>query len=79
MPYIEGETLRDKLDREKQLGVEESVQDREGRGRRSRLRAPAGRDPPRHQAGQHPAARRQARGGGLRDRTGREQQQAVAG
>jgi eukaryotic-like serine/threonine-protein kinase len=25
MPYIEGETLRDKLDREKQLGVEESV------------------------------------------------------
>ena len=25
MPYIDGETLRDKLDREKQLGVEESV------------------------------------------------------
>ncbi|MDH3208710.1 MAG: protein kinase, partial [Gemmatimonadota bacterium] len=25
MPYIEGETLRDKLDREKQLGIEESV------------------------------------------------------
>jgi eukaryotic-like serine/threonine-protein kinase len=25
MPYVEGETLRDKLDREKQLGVEESV------------------------------------------------------
>jgi serine/threonine-protein kinase len=25
MPYVDGETLRDKLDREKQLGVEESV------------------------------------------------------
>jgi hypothetical protein len=25
MPYIEGETLRDKLDREKQLGVDESI------------------------------------------------------
>jgi serine/threonine-protein kinase len=25
MPYIEGETLRDKLDREKQLGIEEAV------------------------------------------------------
>ena len=25
MPYIDGETLRDKIDREKQLGVEESV------------------------------------------------------
>ena len=25
MPYIEGETLREKLDREKQLGVEESI------------------------------------------------------
>jgi len=26
MPYVEGETLRDRLDRERQLGVEESVQ-----------------------------------------------------
>ena len=25
MPYIEGETLREKLDREKQLGVDEAV------------------------------------------------------
>jgi serine/threonine-protein kinase len=25
MPYVEGETLRDKLDRETQLSVEESV------------------------------------------------------
>ncbi len=25
MPYIEGETLRDKLNREKQLGIEEAV------------------------------------------------------
>jgi serine/threonine-protein kinase len=26
MPYVEGETLRDKLDREKQLGIEEAVE-----------------------------------------------------
>jgi serine/threonine-protein kinase len=26
MPYVEGETLRDKIDREKQLGVEEAVE-----------------------------------------------------
>ena len=25
MPYIEGETLRDRIDREKQLGVKDSV------------------------------------------------------
>ncbi len=25
MPFIDGETLRDKLDREKQLGIEEAV------------------------------------------------------
>ena len=37
-----------------------------------RLRAPARRDPPRHQAREHPAARRPADGGGLRDRAGGE-------
>ena len=72
MPYVEGETLRDKLNRETQLGVEEAV-------RITREVADAldyahrhGRDPPGHQAGEHPAARRPADGGGLRDRAGGE-------
>ena len=42
------------------------------RGRRARLRPPARRDPPRHQAGEHPAARRPADGGRLRHRAGAE-------
>ncbi len=32
MPYIEGETLRGRIDREKQLPVNEAVTDRDGRG-----------------------------------------------
>ncbi len=35
MPFVDGETLRDKLDRETQLGVDESVTDRHGCGRRA--------------------------------------------
>ena len=72
MPYVEGETLRDKLDREKQLGVDEAVRIATRGGRRARLRAPARRHPPGHQAGEHPAARRPADGGRLRHRAGRE-------
>ena len=30
MPYVEGETLRDKMDRDKQLGVEETIRIAEG-------------------------------------------------
>ena len=72
MPFIEGETLRDKLNRETQLGVDEAVRIATRGGRRAGLRAPARRDPPRHQAGEHPAARRPADGGRLRDRAGGE-------
>ncbi len=70
MPFIDGETLRDKLDRETQLGIDEAVRITARRGRRARLRPPARRHPPRHQAGEHPAPRRPPDGGGLRDRAG---------
>ena len=45
-----------------------SGQDRARGRRRARLRAPARRDPPRHQAREHPAARRPRHGRRLRDR-----------
>jgi serine/threonine-protein kinase len=60
MPFIDGETLRDKLNRETQLSI------------RAGLRTPHRGDPPGHQAGEHPAARRPADGGGFRDRVGGE-------
>ncbi len=46
--------------------------DRARSGRRARLRAPARRDPPRHQAREHPAARRARDGDGLRHRARRQ-------
>ena len=68
MPYVEGETLRDRLTREKQLPVADALRITE-RGRRgARLRPPPRRDPPRHQAREHPAARRPGAGGRLRHR-----------
>ena len=61
MPYVEGESLRDRLRREKQLPVDEAVRIACEVAVGARLRAPARRDPPRHQAREHPAARRAAR------------------
>ena len=72
MPFIDGETLRSKLDRETQLGIDEAVKHRGRHRRRPRLRAPARRHPPRHQAREHPAPRRPADGGRLRHRAGAE-------
>ena len=72
MPYVEGETLRTKLDRETQLGVDETVQLVTRSGRRAGLRAPARRGAPRHQAGEHPDPRRPPDGGRLRHRAGGE-------
>ena len=46
--------------------------DRHRSRQRARLCPPARRDPPRHQAGEHPAARRAGPGRGLRDRPGGE-------
>ena len=68
MPFIEGETLRNKLNRETQLGIDEAVRIARDVARRARLRAPPRRHPPRHQAREHPAARRPPDGGRLRHR-----------
>ena len=68
MPFVEGESLRDRLRRERQLPVDEAAPDR-ARGRRgARLRPPARRRPPRHQAREHPALRGARAGGRLRHR-----------
>ena len=68
MPVMEGLTLRDRLQREPRLPVDEALRIAERGGRRPRLRAPARRGPPRHQAREHPAARRARRRRRLRDR-----------
>ena len=57
MPFVQGESLRDRLDREQMLPVDDALQvlvevaDALGRGARARRR------PPRHQAGEHPPRR----------------------
>ena len=61
MPFVEGESLRDRLKREKQLPVARRGADRDRDRRRPRLRPPARGDPPGHQARERPAARRRAR------------------
>jgi serine/threonine protein kinase len=50
MPYVEGETLRTRLEREGPLPVPEAVRICNRSGGGARLRAPARCDPPRHQA-----------------------------
>ena len=68
MPFIEGESLRDRLTREKQLPIADAIRIAD-RGRlRARLRPPPRRGPPRHQAGEYPAARRPGAGRRLRHR-----------
>ncbi len=71
MPYIEGETIREKLTRETQFAHRRSGTDHHRGRRRARLRPSPRRDPPRHQAGEHPAARWPADGDGLRHRARR--------
>ena len=61
MPYVEGETVRDRISREKQLPVDDAVRITDGGGGGARLRPPPRRHPPRYQAREHPAARRLAR------------------
>ncbi len=53
MPYVEGESLRDRLEREKQLAIDDRAQPR--------------RDSPGHQAREHPAGKRARGGRRLRD------------
>ena len=73
MPFIEGETLRDRLQREKQLPIGDAIRLATEIAERPRLRPSPQRHPPGHQAGQHPAARRAGAGGGFRDRPRGEQ------
>ena len=61
MPFVEGESLRDRLDPREAAADRRRGADRHRGRRRARLRAPPRRDPPRHQAREHPAARRPAR------------------
>ena len=56
MPYIEGESLRDRLTREKQLPIADAVRIATEVAECARLRPPSQRHPSRHQAGEHPAA-----------------------
>ena len=70
MPFVEGETLRDRLQRENQLPVDDAVRiATRGRATRSTTRT-ARRGASRHQAGEHPAARRPRAGRRLRHRAG---------
>ena len=76
MPFVEGETVRDRISREKQLpGGRRGAHRHRGR-LGARLRAPPRRHPPRHQAREHPAARRLGAGGRLRHRAGGEHRAA---
>ena len=68
MPFVEGESApRPARAGEAAPGGRRGA-DRARGGRRARLRPPARRDPPRHQAREHPAARRPRAGGRLRHR-----------
>ena len=57
MPYVEGESLRDRLTREKQLPVDDAVRIATEVARRAGLRPSPRGGAPGHQAGEHPAAR----------------------
>ena len=56
MPYVEGESLRVRLERDRRLPLDEALQITQGSGGRAGLRAPLRADPSRHQAGEHPAS-----------------------
>ena len=71
MPYVEGETLRDWIDREKQLPVDDAVALASKVAGAPPARAPTRRDPPGHQTGQYSAPGRRASCGRLRYRVGR--------
>ena len=57
MPYVEGESLRDRLRARDPAAGGGRAPDRARSGRCAGLRPRAGGDPPRHQAGEHPAQR----------------------
>ena len=57
MPFVEGESLRDRLRRERQLPVEDALRIAREAAAGAAVRPRARRGPPRHQAGEHPAHR----------------------
>ena len=73
MPYVQGETLRDRITREKQLPVADAIRIATEIASALDYAHRQRRGPPRHQAGEHPAARRAGAGGRFRDRAGRQQ------
>ena len=71
MPYVEGESLRDRLRRERQLPVEDALRITREAAQALAVRPRAGRHPPRHQAREPaPHPRRQHARRRLRDRPG---------
>ncbi len=70
MPYVEGESLRDRFNREKQLPVDDAIRIAREVAGGAGLRAPAQCRAPGHQAREHPAARGAGAGRRLRHRAG---------
>ena len=58
MPFVEGESLRERLERERRLPIADAMRIAREVAQRAGLRPPRRRRPSRHQAGEHPAARR---------------------
>ena len=72
MPYIRGESLRQRLEREKQLDIEDALADHSAGGFGPGLRPRPAPGPSGHQAGEHPYIRGRGDGRRLRHRPGRE-------
>jgi len=73
MPVVDGISLRDRLAREKLLPIPEAVRIATEVAGALDYAPPSRHHPPRHQAREHLAARRQRARGGLRHRVGRQQ------
>ncbi len=69
MPFVDGESLRDRLNREQQLPIHDALQITREVAEALALRPQAGHRPSRHQAGEHPAPGRARAGGRLRHRS----------
>jgi serine/threonine-protein kinase len=70
MPYVEGQSLRDRLDRELQLPVDEAIQIARELGQALDYAHGAGRCPPGREARERHARRRPRDGDRFRDRAG---------
>ena len=79
MPFVEGETLRARLERERQLPVADAVRIATRSRGRAGVRARARRRPPRHQAREHSAPERPRARRRLRHRARRASRPADSG